>query len=178
MTEKYTPKKLPSVIDLAAKFCLVVAEWGFHYHPDQMQELYSGVLDEDGWALQPGDVCDDNMAMCRAFDLLGVDTDKVFETEHDELPEWFTDLFNAAYDQARDWGWLPRNLKPGEYVLRVWGEGYDPGASVVVIQLVSVTMGYDDHMVAQARQSLVDGVPRVVDCCDIHQHWLVRYDVS
>lgn len=137
--------RFPTPEVLADRYCMLVAEAGFHYHPERMPYLYSQrayrypdeksltgeVYKHEPDLVYPGDVCDDNMSMDAALRMFNVDTDAELFTE-DGLSQELTDLWNAAFKVAERNRFMPTATLKGKAYLCVWYEGYgDAGAEIV-----------------------------------------------
>lgn len=171
------PDNLPPVGMIANRFCEIMAEWGFHFHPHdgRMVNLYTGADNT-----HPDDVFDANMAMAQAFDEHGIDTDQVLSDGMDN-PEnnWFWTMWDEAYTEASRNGWLPKwGWQPGWYVLLAYGDGYEPYA---VVRSLKDVLG-DPSFLPEDKIRLVipvTGGAKVYDLSDLSGRlYAVRFRVT
>lgn len=182
MTSDQIKELAPKIAD---SYCKLVANWGYHYHPEDMEAMYSAKpitrpsIDHE-FVPSPDDMCDGNEAMAGAFDENGIDTDAIFnrpEHEAEGYPQWFEDLWNKAYDIARANGWFPVATLDGEgpSYMAVWGLGYiKEEVAVVSIEHFDPAIGYDPDDIAQLARLGVGKCANLSGVTDEYYVWRIR----
>lgn len=157
---------------IANVFCITVANWGFYYNPERMEDLYAPRS-----LIVADDVCDSNMAMDHALRRFGYGEliDRWLNEEdgqkRDEIMEKeVAPIWNAAYDIAMSNCFMPVAGKTGQLFMIAWPRGYhgDPDPEVVEPSYFTAERGFKKTDLDEINSSFMGNVINcsgVVDEC-------------